>query len=48
MLRVALSDELENEIYELSDGILIALNIVTYLMSNGYLIIAIEELANIC
>lgn len=36
----------ENTINELSDGTLIALNIVTYLMSNRYPIIAIEELEN--
>jgi AAA15 family ATPase/GTPase len=36
----------KNTINELSDGTLIALNIITYLMSNKYPVIAIEELEN--
>lgn len=40
------NDEQENDINELSDGTLIVLNIVTYLVSNKYPIIAIEELEN--
>lgn len=36
----------ENDINELSDGTLIVVNILTYLISNKYPIIAIEELEN--
>jgi len=36
----------KSDINELSDGTLIVLNIVTYLVSNKYPIIAIEELEN--
>ena len=36
----------ENSIEELSDGTLIALNIITYFISNKYPVIAIEEFEN--
>lgn len=45
-LIVTFSNGQENTINELSDGTLIALNIVTYLISNKYPVIAIEEIEN--
>lgn len=43
---VTFGDRQKNSISELSDGTLIALNIVTYLISNKYPVIAVEEIEN--
>lgn len=45
-LTITFNNKQKNDINELSDGTLIVLNIVTYLVSNKYPIIAIEELEN--